>query len=102
MTPEVLSSAVEFGKQSFDLLIFDEASQIPLENSLPLLVRTKKCIVIGDVKQLPPTNFFKLILDEDEEETFEEEEKEEEKIIDKTAKINLQSDDLRSDFSLLK
>ncbi|CFW93364.1 Putative Superfamily I helicase [endosymbiont DhMRE of Dentiscutata heterogama] len=101
MTPEVMSSVAEFGRPSFDLLVFDESSQITLESSIPLLVRAKKCLIIGDEKQLPPTNFFKLLLDEDEELAFEEEE-EEEKIIGQTVKtINLQPDDLRNNFSLL-
>ncbi|MCE8163686.1 MAG: DUF4011 domain-containing protein [Candidatus Moeniiplasma glomeromycotorum] len=99
-TPEVMASASEFGEPFFDLLIFDESSQITLESSIPLLIRGKKCLVIGDEKQLPPTNFFKLLLDDDEE--FPEEEEEEEKVINlETKNINLQGDDLRSNFSLL-
>ncbi len=42
----------------FDLVIFDEASQIFLENSLPAIARSKKVVILGDEKQLGPSNFF--------------------------------------------
>jgi hypothetical protein len=42
----------------FDLVIFDEASQCPIEQALPAIYRGKVLIVSGDEKQLPPTDFF--------------------------------------------
>ncbi|MFD1904398.1 AAA domain-containing protein [Paenibacillus rhizoplanae] len=42
----------------FDLVIFDEASQIFSEDAIGAIVRGKQLIVVGDTKQLPPTNFF--------------------------------------------
>ncbi|MDM8546988.1 AAA domain-containing protein [Candidatus Venteria ishoeyi] len=42
----------------FDLVIFDEASQCPLEQAVPVLYRGKRLVVCGDEKQLPPTGFF--------------------------------------------
>jgi primosomal replication protein N'' len=42
----------------FDLVIFDEASQCPIEQALPGIYRGKTLIVSGDEKQLPPTGFF--------------------------------------------
>jgi superfamily I DNA and/or RNA helicase len=42
----------------FDQLIFDEASQIFVENGITLIYRSKKIAIIGDHKQLQPTNFF--------------------------------------------
>ncbi|MCV3734049.1 AAA domain-containing protein [Ureaplasma miroungigenitalium] len=45
-------------KDLFDYGIFDEASQMFLENAYPVLHRTKIKIVAGDDKQLKPTNFF--------------------------------------------
>lgn len=51
----------------FDVVIFDEASQILPEDAVPALMRAKKVIVAGDCKQLPPTNFFTINVDEGEE-----------------------------------
>lgn len=45
-------------KDRFDLVIFDEASQIRIEDAVPSLARAKQFIVIGDDKQLPPSKRF--------------------------------------------
>ncbi len=42
----------------FDLVIFDEASQMPTSEAIGALARAKSAIVVGDPKQLPPTAFF--------------------------------------------
>ena len=42
----------------FDYAIFDESSQIPIEDAIPTIYRAKKIIVVGDEKQMPPSNFF--------------------------------------------
>lgn len=42
----------------FDLVVFDEASQLPTEDAVAAICRGKKLVVVGDPKQLPPTNFF--------------------------------------------
>ncbi len=44
--------------QKYDYLIFDEASQIFFEKALPSIYRGNKIIVLGDQKQLKPSNFF--------------------------------------------
>jgi superfamily I DNA and/or RNA helicase len=48
----------------FDLIIFDEASQSPVADSLTSLYRGKKVVVIGDEKQLRPSDLFELKEDE--------------------------------------
>ncbi len=45
-------------KDRFDVVIFDEASQIRIEDAVPSLARAKRFIVIGDEKQLPPPRRF--------------------------------------------
>jgi very-short-patch-repair endonuclease len=58
-------------KTMFDVVIFDEASQITPADAIPSIVRGKQLIVAGDPKQLPPTAFFVAetdIEDDDEEE----------------------------------
>src|SRR5207253_9590040 len=42
----------------FDLVIFDEASQCPIEQAVPAIWRGKALVISGDPKQLPPTGFF--------------------------------------------
>ena len=42
----------------FDLVVFDEASQVPLADALGALSRATSAVVVGDSKQLPPTSFF--------------------------------------------
>ena len=51
----------------FDLVIFDEASQIPLEDAVPAIHRASQVIVVGDRQQLPPTNFFATSIEEEDE-----------------------------------
>lgn len=52
----------------FDLVIFDEASQVKPEDALSAIIRAKQTIVVGDTRQMPPTSFFDRIADESEEE----------------------------------
>jgi very-short-patch-repair endonuclease/DNA polymerase III delta prime subunit len=52
----------------FDVIIFDEASQVKPEDALGALLRGDQAVVIGDSRQLPPTSFFdKIVADEFEE-----------------------------------
>jgi serine/threonine protein kinase len=55
----------------FDLVIFDEASQCPVEQAIPAIYRGKNLVVSGDDKQLPPTTFFSAGSEIDEEEVDE-------------------------------
>ncbi|MHC9539373.1 MAG: DUF3320 domain-containing protein [Vulcanimicrobiota bacterium] len=58
---------------AFDLVVFDEASQVPIWDALGALARGKKAVVVGDPRQLPPTAFFSRGDSGDEtEEDFEE------------------------------
>jgi very-short-patch-repair endonuclease len=49
----------------FDTVIFDEASQLCVEDAVGCLMRAKQAIVVGDPKQLAPTSFFKAADDDD-------------------------------------
>jgi len=42
----------------FDVVIFDEASQVPPSDAINCIYRGRQLIVAGDDKQLPPTSFF--------------------------------------------
>lgn len=56
--PETVSQIFPLRQGLFDLVIFDEASQLPVENALPAMYRANRVVISGDEKQLPPTRFF--------------------------------------------
>lgn len=58
MSPLSVSDTLPLTDEFFDVVIFDEASQVPLEESVPSLFRGRQVIVVGDEMQLPPTDFF--------------------------------------------
>lgn len=58
MSPLSISDTLPLESNYFDVVIFDEASQIPVEEAVPPLYRGPQVIVVGDEMQLPPTNFF--------------------------------------------
>ena len=60
----------------FDVVIFDEASQVFPEDALPAIDRTRQAIVVGDRLQLPPTTFFRAGLGNDDEPDYDEDEDE--------------------------
>lgn len=68
MSPEVVSQALPLQAGLFDVVIFDEASQMLIDHSIPSLYRAKRVIVSGDEKQMPPANFFGHKMDDDESE----------------------------------
>ncbi|MGZ4878798.1 MAG: AAA domain-containing protein, partial [Candidatus Angelobacter sp.] len=57
-SPLSVSQLLDGGKQYFDFVIFDEASQVLPEDAVPAILRGKRVVVAGDNKQLPPTTFF--------------------------------------------
>ena len=58
MSPISAAQYFELGKFKFDLVIFDEASQLPTAEAVGAMARADNVIVVGDPKQMPPTNFF--------------------------------------------
>jgi superfamily I DNA and/or RNA helicase len=60
-------------KRHFDLVVFDEASQILQEETVPALYRAEQVVVAGDRHQLPPTTFFATAI-EGEDQIGEEDE----------------------------
>jgi very-short-patch-repair endonuclease len=74
MSPMSVSSYMVPGKMKFDVLLFDEASQIMPADAIGSILRSPQVIVVGDTKQLPPTRFFAAIEDDDrdDEESLEE------------------------------
>src|SRR5688572_1446375 len=73
-SPETVAQLFPRG-EVFAVVIFDEASQCRLEETLPVLVRGKRVVIAGDPKQLPPTRFFESAVaasDDDEEITTDQ------------------------------
>jgi very-short-patch-repair endonuclease/flagellar biosynthesis GTPase FlhF len=58
MSPLTVAQFLDTDLIKFDLVIFDEASQIPPEDAIGAIIRGNKIVVAGDTKQLPPTSFF--------------------------------------------
>ena len=58
MSPLSVADILPLEEQLFDVVIFDEASQIPVEDAIPTLYRAGQMIVVGDEMQLPPSSFF--------------------------------------------
>jgi very-short-patch-repair endonuclease len=68
MSPMSIATFIPPGMLEFDLVVFDEASQVKPVDALGAILRGKQLVVVGDSKQLPPTNFFETISDDIDEE----------------------------------
>lgn len=58
LSPESVSTIFPLKKEMFDIILFDEASQVFIENTLPTIYRGKHIVVAGDSKQLRPSATF--------------------------------------------
>lgn len=58
MSPLSVAQYLPANFNAFDLIVFDEASQITVWDAVGAIARAKNVIVVGDPKQMPPTNFF--------------------------------------------
>jgi len=68
MSPLSIAQFLDPKTARFDVIIFDEASQVKPEDALGALLRGNQASVIGDTRQLPPTSFFDHIIESDENE----------------------------------
>lgn len=64
MSPMSIAQFIAPGAMTFDLVLIDEASQVKPEDALGAIARARQVVVVGDAKQLPPTNFFNRFSDE--------------------------------------
>ncbi len=72
LSPESVSTIMPLKKNLFDIVLFDEASQVFVENTLPVIYRGKNIVVAGDSKQLRPTaTFMKRYLGADVDENLD-------------------------------
>ncbi len=64
MSPMSIANFIPPDSIDFDLVIFDEASQVKPVDALGAILRAKQVVVVGDSKQLPPTSFFDSLTDD--------------------------------------
>ena len=89
MSPLSIAQYLPTGQAPFDVVVFDEASQIATWDAIGAIARGKQTIIVGDPKQLPPTNFFgKADSDEDNDE-IEDFDKDLESILDEARAAGL-------------
>ncbi|MEV5960215.1 AAA domain-containing protein [Kribbella sp. NPDC051952] len=62
MSPSSVSDTLPL-TDAFDVVVYDEASQIPVEEAIPALHRAPQVIVVGDQMQLPPMQYFRVRTD---------------------------------------
>ena len=70
MSPISAAQYLDPKSPPFDIVVFDEASQLPTCKAVGVLARGTEAVIVGDPKQMPPTSFFSTnTVDEDELET---------------------------------
>lgn len=83
MSPLSVAQYLDPAHPPFDLVIFDEASQIPVWDAIGAIARARHVIIVGDSRQLPPTNFFQRL--EGDEEPLEDDFEELESVLDEAS-----------------
>lgn len=58
MSPLSIAQYLSADANAFDVVVFDEASQIPVWDAIGAIARARQVVMVGDPKQLPPTAFF--------------------------------------------
>lgn len=71
MSPLSVATYLPANTVEFDLVVFDEASQVKPVDAFGAIVRAKQSVVVGDSKQLPPSSFFDSALSGDDGEVAE-------------------------------
>jgi hypothetical protein len=82
MSPLSIAQYLPTDQALFDVVIFDEASQITTWDAIGAIARGKQTIIVGDPKQLPPTNFFGRGEDDEDNEELDDHERDLESILD--------------------
>ena len=67
MSPMSVATYLEHGAVDFDVVVFDEASQVRVADALGALLRARQAVVVGDSRQMPPTDFFSRSLELDDD-----------------------------------
>ena len=89
MSPLSIAQYLPVDHPPFDVVIFDEASQIPTWDAIGAIARGSQTVIVGDPKQLPPTNFFGRTDDDEDDEELDDHEKDLESILDEATASGL-------------
>jgi very-short-patch-repair endonuclease len=89
MSPLSIAQYLPASHPPFDVVIFDEASQITTWDAIGAIARGRQTIIVGDPKQLPPTNFFGKADDDGDDDEIEDHEKDLESILDEASASGL-------------
>ncbi|WP_315760824.1 DUF3320 domain-containing protein [Sphingomonas sp. Y38-1Y] len=92
MSPLSIAQYLPPNQALFDVVIFDEASQITTWDAVGAIARGRQTIIVGDPKQLPPTNFFG---SNDDDDDVADHEKDMESILDEAKASGIPVRDLR-------
>lgn len=95
MSPLSVAQYLDASHAQFDLVVFDEASQIPVWDAVGVIARGKQLVVVGDPKQLPPTNFFNRSSDEDPDDAIGDDVTDLESILDECLGAGLRKERLK-------
>jgi stress response protein SCP2/very-short-patch-repair endonuclease len=88
MSPLSVAQYLDAGHAPFDVVVFDEASQIPVWDAVGVIARGRQLTCVGDPKQLPPTSFFTR-LDDDDDGAGEDDVQDLESILDECLSIGM-------------
>lgn len=72
MSPLSVAQYIDINAPQFDLVVFDEASQMPTSEAVGAICRAKAAIVVGDPRQMPPTSFFSANTTDDDEASIDD------------------------------
>ncbi|MBR2313832.1 MAG: DUF4011 domain-containing protein [Akkermansia sp.] len=89
MSPLSVAQYLTTDAAPFDVVIFDEASQIPVWDAIGAIGRGHNAIIVGDPRQMPPTSFFSRSKDTEEEYDDSTTEKDMESILDECLACNI-------------
>ncbi|MDS1116650.1 DUF4011 domain-containing protein [Gordonia westfalica] len=67
VSPASLAQFVPPGSVTFDLVVFDEASQVPVSQAIGALGRGRAAVIVGDSQQMPPTSIGQVSINDDDE-----------------------------------
>ena len=66
MSPISVAQYIDLEREPFDIVMFDEASQMPTSEAVGAIARGKALVCVGDPKQMPPTSFFTTQVNDEE------------------------------------
>ena len=72
MSPISVAQYIDLASEKFDIVMFDEASQMPTSEAVGAIARGKALVCVGDPKQMPPTSFFQTSTFDEENAAFDD------------------------------